>query len=113
MKKPESIISPDKKLSVIFRVEPGCLGPEGRDHIVEFCRFSEEQLGALDSHFVQWQLIPRLDKTLPEIEYLTAAKKMNREQAEKYLAVFGREIDEFEEALQENISLFADQFFGR
>lgn len=112
MKKPESIPQ-DKKLSVIFRVEPGCLGPEGKDHIVEFCRFSEEQIRPVDSHFVQWQLIPRLDKTLPEIEYLMATKKMSREQVEKYLAVFDREVDEFEETLQENISLFADQFFGR
>ena len=29
------------QLAVIYRVEPGCLGPEGAAHIEGFCQFAQ------------------------------------------------------------------------
>ena len=42
----------DKKLTVIFRLEPGCLGPDGEDHVEEFCKFAEKEVAPIDSDFV-------------------------------------------------------------
>ncbi|MFT6898769.1 MAG: hypothetical protein ACJA13_003196, partial [Paraglaciecola sp.] len=33
-----------KKLTVTFRVEPGCLGPDGISHIEAFCKFAKREV---------------------------------------------------------------------
>jgi translation initiation factor 2 alpha subunit (eIF-2alpha) len=102
-----------KKLSVIFRVEPGCLGPDGVDHIEDFCKFAKKEVLELDADFVRWVITPRYDKTLAETEYKINNKRLTHDKAEKYLGVFGKNPDEFEEHLQEKLSILIDQYLGR
>ncbi|MEH6472197.1 MAG: hypothetical protein V7752_13190 [Halopseudomonas sp.] len=89
----------DKKLTILFRVEPGSLGPDGKEQAQGFCDHSQQQLAALDADFICWQIIPRFDKTLPELEYKLSNKRLTRPQAQKYLSVFGQDIDEIEDHL--------------
>ncbi|MFT4938538.1 MAG: translation initiation factor 2 alpha subunit (eIF-2alpha) [Paraglaciecola sp.] len=102
-----------KKLTVTFRVEPGCLGPDGINHIESFCKFAKQEVSALDSDFVRWVITPRYDKTLLETEYKTNNKRLTYDKAEKYLSVFGKSLDEFEEHLQEKLSVLIDQYLER
>lgn len=100
------------KLTVVLRVEPGCLGPNGKDYVEDFCRFAQEKIQSLDSEFIHWDIVPRHDKTLPEVQYRVSNKTLSHEQAEKYLEVFDRDIDEFEGELQDRLATFIDQFLG-
>ena len=102
-----------KKLTVTFRVEPGCLGPDGINHIESFCKFAKQEVIALDSDFIRWVITPRYDKALLETEYKTNNKRLTRDKAEKYLSVFGKSLDEFEENLQDKLSVLIDRYLGR
>jgi hypothetical protein len=102
-----------KKLTVTFRVEPGCLGPDGIVHIEGFCKFAKKEVAGLDSGFVSCVITPRYDKSLLEIEYKTNNKRLDHDKAEKYLRVFGKELDDFEEHLQDTLSILIDQYLGR
>lgn len=102
-----------KKLTVTFRVEPGCLGPDGVEHIEEFCKYAKKEVAQLDADFVRWVITPRYDKSLPETEYKTNNKKLDHDKAEKYLRVFEKELDEFEEHLQDKLAELIDEYHGR
>lgn len=102
-----------KKLTVTFRVEPGCLGPDGIEHIESFCKFAKKEVVNLDSDFVRWVITPRLDKSLLETEYKTNNKRLDHDKAHKYLQVFGKNLDEFEEHLQDKLAELIDEFLGR
>ena len=102
-----------KKLTVTFRVEPGCLGPDGAEHIERFCKYAKQEVSNLHSDFIRWVIIPRFDKTLLETEYKTNNKRLDHDKAEKYLRVFDKNLDEFEEHLQDRLSVLIDQFLGR
>lgn len=102
-----------KKLTVTFRIEPGCLGPDGAEHIEGFCKFAKKEVLGLDSDFVRCVIIPRYDKTLAETEYKTNNKRLTHDKAEKYLRVFSKNLDEFEEHLQDKLSVLIDQYLGR
>lgn len=104
---------PDNKLTVVFRVEPGCLGPKGKDHVDDFCKYAQENVQTLDSHFSHWEIVPRHDKALPEIQYRVANKTLSHAQAAKYLEAFDRNIDEFEEDLQDRLAVLINQFLKR
>lgn len=66
-------LSDEMKLTVVFRVEPGCLGPQGANSVDEFCLFAQSKVESLDSDYVIWSIIPRNDKTLPEGHYTYSA----------------------------------------
>lgn len=108
-----SALSDDKKLTVLFRVEPGCLGPKGKDYIEDFCHFAGKEFAEVDADFVRWQIVPRYDKSLPETQYLLAGKQLTYSQACKYLALFGKELDDFEMHLNEKLSELIDEHLGR
>lgn len=103
----------DKKLTVVVRVEPGCLGPEGQSHIEEFCRFAQIEVEPIDSDFVHWDIVPRHDKSLPEMQYKAMNKKLTHDKAAKYLQMFDKNLDEFEGHLHEKLSMLIDQHLGR
>lgn len=105
-------LSQDKKLNVTFRVEAGCLGPEGASLIDGFCNFAQQEVETLDADFVHWEIIPRHDKSLPEMEYKISNKKLSHDKAERYLELFGKELNEFEEHLHEKIAILIDQHLG-
>ncbi|MFT7412539.1 MAG: hypothetical protein ACI9J4_000901 [Paraglaciecola sp.] len=102
-----------KKLTVTFRVEPGCLGPDGIERIEGFCKFAKKEVIVLDSDFIRWVITPRYDKALLETEYKTNNKRLDHDKAEKYLRVFGKELDDFEEHLQDKLSILIEQYLGR
>ena len=78
-------LADERKLTVLFRVEPGSLGPDGSEEAQLFCDQSQQQLAALDADFIHWQIIPRFDKTQPELEYKVGNKRLVRSQAAQYL----------------------------
>lgn len=106
-------LSGEMKLTVIFRVEPGCLGPQGASLVDEFCLFAQHHVESLDSDYVIWSIIPRNDKTLAEVQYSVRGKKMTHAQAEKYLSLFGKSLDEFESHLDDRLAELIDKFMAR
>lgn len=102
----------DKKLAVTYRVEAGCLGPEGLNYISEFCNFAQSVLETSDSDYIAWNIVHREDKTLPEMQYGLFGKTINSLKAEKYLSVFGKTLDDFEYDLSEHLTTLIRQFMS-
>ncbi|RJG40283.1 hypothetical protein [Motilimonas pumila] len=107
------VLPDDKKLIVICRVEPGCLGPQGVDYIEDFCLYAEQSLLSVDSAYIRWRIIPRYDKSLPETQYMVADRKLSPEQGHKYMSMFDKNLEDFEEHLHEKLSELIDQHLGR
>ena len=103
----------EKKLTVIFRVESGNLGPTGDQRIDEFCEFARKEVEYIDSDFVHWELRPRNNKSLPEMEYTLNNKKLSHEKAARYLQLFDKNLNEFEEHFHEKLVQIIEQFMGR
>ena len=108
-----SSIPENRKIQAIFRMEPGSLGPDGRDHVDEFCTFAQLQLQACASAHIILSIIPRHDKNLAEMDYHVASKKLTRSKAEQYLSLFGESLADFEEQLEDHLEAIIDQYFGR
>ena len=106
-------LSAQKKMTVIFRMEPGSLGPDGKQYVDEFCAFAQTQLQACAEYYLNWIIVPRLDKTLSEMKYQLGDKVLNQQQAEKYLSLFGENYAHFEDQLENNLEAIINQFFGR
>lgn len=103
----------EKKMTVIFRMEPGSLGPDGKIYVEEFCSFAQTQLQACAEYYLNWFIVPRFDKTLSEMKFQLGDKVLNEEQATKYLSMFGENFDHFEDELENNLEAIINQFFGR
>lgn len=102
----------DKKLAVTYRVEAGCLGPDGLNYISDFCNFAQSELKTSDSSYIVWNIIHREDKKLPEIQYGLLGKIVNSHKAEKYLSVFGKTLDDFECHLSDYLATLISQFMS-
>ncbi|BDX07553.1 hypothetical protein [Planctobacterium marinum] len=103
----------DKKLHVLFRVEPGCMGPAGIDHIQDYCKYAQQRVQSLHAEFVKWEIVARMNKKLPEMQFRALNKNLTHDQAEKYLAVFGQNLEEFEEHLHDMLALLVDEFWEK
>ena len=103
----------DKKLSVIFRIEPGCLGPKGMEHVEEFCIYAQKAMDKIDTDFIQWLILPRFDKSDEEMEYKLTNKKLSHDKAEKYLGIFDKKLDDFEGHLHDRLAELIDEFLGQ
>ena len=103
----------EKKLMVTYRVEPGCLGPTGANHIRKFCKYAEKEVADLDADFVHWQIAPRFSKAIAEMRYTVNRKELTHDKADKYLEVFGKNLDEFESHLQDRLAVLIDSYFER
>lgn len=103
----------EKKLTILFRVESGCLGPEGRDLIDGFCDIAQNKIEQIESDYVHWVITPRTDKTQAETQFEIDGKLLTREQAEKYLGLFSIDIDDLETRLFENITDLVEEYLGR
>jgi hypothetical protein len=101
------------QLTVLYRLEPGCLGPEGKAFIEEFCQFAMPLIAAQTASYMVWQLVPRYDKTLAEIEYSMSGKRLSESQGERVLAMYGASADAIVEQLNDQMTWLIDQFFGR
>ena len=102
----------NKKLSVTYRIEPGCLGPEGGSHVVAFCDFAQEAFQSVNASYIHWIIVPRDDKSLPEMSYSAIGKRMNHSQADKYLALFDQSLDAFEMNLGIKMAAVINQYMG-
>ena len=100
----------EKKLEVFFRVEAGCLGPQGESHVEEFCVQAQKIVDLIDADFVHWNIIPRHDKTEAEMEYKLNNKKLTHDKAEKYLHMFDKNLDEFEGHLHDKLAELIDDY---
>lgn len=100
----------EQKLTVLCRIEAGCLGPDGDDHVEEFCTFGQPQVAPIDVDFVLWQLVPRHDKSEPEMHYAINGKILDHIKAEKYLSLFGKDLDAFEDHLHDKLAQIIDDY---
>jgi len=103
----------EKKLMVIFRVEPGCLGPNGNQLVEQFCQFAQKKVELIDADFVHWEILPRFDKSLPEMQYRVGNKKLTHDKAARYLDLFEKNLDDFEGHLHNKLALLVEQYQGR
>lgn len=102
-----------KKLLVMYRIEPGCLGPQGTDYVEEFCVFAKQKLKNQHGHCLRWAIKPRYDKSLPELEFQMKNVTVSRDNAAKYMSSFDIDLDVFEEELEESLADLVDGFFER
>jgi len=98
---------------VVFRVEPGCLGPEGKDHIDEFCRTAQVQVESIDADFIHWELVPRHEKSLSEMQYQINHRDLTHDKAARYLQAFDKDLDEFEGHLHDRLAQLIDQYLDQ
>ncbi|MDH5184675.1 MAG: hypothetical protein OEX12_12395 [Gammaproteobacteria bacterium] len=103
----------DQKLTVVYRVEPGCLGPDGLQQIQAFCEFAQKQIETAKSNYLLWVIVPRLDKTIDEAEYRLHDKRLPMDKVSMYLKMFDTNIDELEGRLLEQIALLIEDFLER
>lgn len=98
-------------LNVLFRIEPGCLGPSGKEHVEAFCSFVDDALNA--PAFAAYTIVPRYDKSLPEWEYSVRGKRLGDEQVNTLLERFGTNTGDFETHFEDALTDAIDRFFSR
>jgi len=103
----------ENKITVTFRVEPGCLGPAGQDHIIHFCNFVKKQYSGINTNIMDCKIVPRVDKSLPELQYQLKNKSLAHDKAKLYLECFDIDIDTFEEQLQEDLVQLIDDYMSK
>ncbi|SEQ98635.1 hypothetical protein SAMN03080615_03505 [Amphritea atlantica] len=103
----------EKKLLIIYRVESGCLGPDGAQLVDRFCEFAQKKFASEHSGIIRWNILPRNSKTLPEIEYNVLGKKITHSQAERYLLFFDKNLGGLEGYLSESIAKYIEAFMSR
>lgn len=101
------------KVTIVVRIEPGCLGPTGKDYVEEFCAFAAPVFSKINASFLNWQLTPRYDKSLPEIQYYLNSNSVPDEKAGQYLEIFGSNISSIEEDISAKLTISIDKFFQR
>jgi hypothetical protein len=106
-------LSNENTLTVLCRIEPGCLGPDGKDHIEGFCLFAQKAMPLIAPKFVSWVIVPRYDKTLPEIQYQLNDRKLTFPQFGKYLEMLEHDPDEFSTQLDDNLANLIDRYLSR
>ncbi len=100
-------------IEATYRLEPGCLGPDGAQYITEFCQFAQPLVSAHAPAFMQWVLTPRFDKTLPELQFSLAGRVLSDSQAERLCSSYQTDADTLVEELNHHLMLLIDQYFGR
>lgn len=105
-----SEMSETQKLTLVFRVEPGCLGPEGITYIEDFCQFAQNKLKDYQAEYLITEILPRFDKSISEIIYKINNKTLTQAQASTYLDLFNKETISLEEDLQEKIAELIEEF---
>lgn len=104
------VLQDSHKLTVLCRIEPGCLGPNGVELIKDFCRYAQSRVKDIDEAFVIWQLVPRHDKTLPEMHYSISGKSLDHAKAERYLSYFNQQLADFEDHFHNRLADLIDDY---
>jgi hypothetical protein len=104
--------SEDKKLTLIIRVESGCLGPKGLDIVDDFCRLAQKEFESFYADFMHWQIVPRHDAASPEMSYYIDKKRLDSAKAAKYLALFDQDLASIETELEEKLTGLINTYLG-
>ncbi|WP_194710106.1 hypothetical protein [Pseudoalteromonas sp. S16_S37] len=104
-------MSEDKRIKLLYRVEPGCLGPTGVDYVEGFCQFANKIIKP--PVYALFNFVPRYDKSLPEREYKVGNKNLSSNQVVAYLERLDKDKDEFEEQIDELLSHAIDAYLKR
>jgi len=99
--------------TVICRIEPGCLGPEGHSHIDDFCDFLKNNVAFKEHNIAQWEFLPRDSISAPEIQYKIVDKNLSHSMAERYLSAIDNNIDKFEDDLNNKLVTLVEEYFDR
>jgi len=97
----------------VYSIEAGCLGPNGSDLVEEFCSFSQKELANLNSEFICWMIVPRYDKSVPEVQYKVNNKSLTQSMASRYFAAFDEDIEEYEADLHRIMGSLIERYSGR
>ena len=98
------------KLTLLFRVEPGCLGPEGKQHIDTFCALAMQVFPRLEPELLNWEIVPRHDKKLDEMEFHLAGRRLSEDQADQYLHRAGCDLDHLKERIDETLAMLVERY---
>lgn len=101
----------NRVMTLVYRVEPGCLGPDGIKYVEEFCNHSNKVM-AQWQEAIQFFFTPRYDKSRPEVEYKLLGKTMKREQVESYIERLGITLEDFEADLGEKTAELIEAFMA-
>ena len=101
----------DMRIQLLYRVEPGCLGPDGVDYIEEFCQFAVKKISP--PNYAIFSFVPRYDKLLAEKEYSLLNRKLTRGQVNSYFQKIEKQLEEFESQVDELIAFAVDAFLDR
>lgn len=104
-------IPKEKKLSVLFRLEPGCLGPQGIEYVDSFCEFVNKQVQ--QPYFSELIIVPRFDKSLSEWEYQINNRNLDESKVAIYLSLFKTDKNAFEQQFEEQLTENIELFFSR
>lgn len=113
MSQQEDMTPQSQKITVVCRVEPGCLGPDGKQYIEEFCELALRVFMRVNPEHIQWDIIPRYDKTMPEIQYKLGDRVLTSAQADRYLQVCHLTLEKFEEQLNSLLTKLIDHHLDR
>jgi hypothetical protein len=109
----ETTSLPGGKLTLVFRIEPGCLGPDGKDYIEEFCLLVQKAFEQTHQRTVVLEIIPRFDKQLPETEYRIGERGLSREKAARLLSALGKDLDALESQLNDALPNLIEHYLAR
>lgn len=99
-------------LTILYRIEPGCLGPDGIDHVELFSQIAQRYFNKKSVQGINWLIVPRYDKSLKELQYSVAGKKLDEIQADKILDAFELSLEEVVENFQDKLPELIDQYIA-
>ncbi len=106
----KQVLQDSHKLTVLCRIETGCLGPNGEELIDDFCRYAQSRVKNIDAAFVIWKLVARHDKKLPEMHYSVSGKSLDHAKAERYLSHFDQQLADFEDHFHNHLADLIDDY---
>jgi len=110
MSSASKIVPEHLRLNITLRIEAGCLGPKGDSLLDDFCKVAQKQFDNIRPHFINWKVLPRRDKSLPEIQFQIEQRNLNRHQTNSYLKSFDEDVDKFEDYISEVIAFSVNVF---
>lgn len=99
-------------LAILYRIEPGCLGPQGVDDVEDFAIVAQKYFNLTCVDRISWEVVPRYNKRLAEFQYSVAGKGLDREQAATLLKAYSLKLDEIEERFEDKLPELIDQFIA-
>jgi hypothetical protein len=102
----------ENKLNILIRVEPGSLGPDGLDHVEPFCDVAKRYYSRLYTELVDWDVLPRYDKTLPEMEFTINGRPLTSQQTEKMLQLVNKDEEQIEMEVMDHLAKLIDKYLG-